>query len=137
MKFQPDTLAGVNAITRHEPGRLWVGNTAFAHSLLVPWVGAVQAWGPLAFEALSATHFESIAALKPEVVIFGSGSRLRFVPPALMRSLIEQRVGVETMDTAAACRTYNVLASEGRSVVAALLLDVLLNMPDRPAGGRA
>ena len=137
MKFQPDTLAGVNAITRHEPGRLWVGNTAFAHSLLVPWVGAVQAWGPLAFEALSATHFESIAALKPEVVIFGSGLRLRFVPPALMRVLIEQRVGVETMDTAAACRIYNVLASEGRSVVAALLLDVLLDGLDMPAAGPA
>ena len=137
MKFQPDTLEGVNAITRQEPGRLWVGNTAFAHSLLVPWVGAVQAWGPLAFEALSATHFESIAALKPEVVIFGSGLRLRFVPPALMRVLIEQRVGVETMDTAAACRTYNVLASEGRSVVAALLLDVLLDGLDMPAAGPA
>ena len=133
MKFQPDTLSGVNAITRQEPGRLWVGNTAFAHSLLVPWVGAVQAWGPLAFEDLAASHFESIAALKPEVVIFGSGSRLRFVPPALMRVLIEQRVGVETMDTAAACRTYNVLASEGRSVVAALLLDVLEERTGGPA----
>ena len=138
MKFQPDTLTGVNAITRQEPHRLWVGNTAFAHSVLVPWVGAVQAWGPLAFEDLCATHFESIAALKPEVVIFGSGSRLRFVPPArmpeLMRLLIEQRVGVETMDTAAACRTYNVLASEGRSVVAALLLDVLTVL-EKPPGG--
>ena len=137
MKFQPDTLAGVNAITRQEPGRLWVGNTAFAHSLLVPWVGAVQAWGPLAFEDLSAAHFEIIAALKPEVVIFGSGSRLRFVPPArmriLLRMLIEQRVGVETMDTAAACRTYNVLASEGRAVVAALLLDVLEERTGGPA----
>ena len=140
MKFQPDTLTGVNAITRQEPHRLWVGNTAFAHSVLVPWVGAVQAWGPLAFEDLCATHFESIAALKPEVVIFGSGSRLRFVPPArmpeLMRLLIEQRVGVETMDTAAACRTYNVLASEGRSVVAALLLDVL-TVAEKPPGGSA
>ena len=140
MKFQPDMLTGVNAITRQEPHRLWVGNTAFAHSVLVPWVGAVQAWGPLAFEDLCATHFESIAALKPEVVIFGSGSRLRFVPPArmpeLMRLLIEQRVGVETMDTAAACRTYNVLASEGRSVVAALLLDVLTVL-EKPPGGSA
>ena len=44
MKFQPDTLDGVNAITRQEPGRLWVGRTAYAHSVLVPWVGAVQAW---------------------------------------------------------------------------------------------
>ena len=137
MKFQPDTLTGVNAITRQEPGRVWVGSTAYAHSLLVPWVGAVQAWGPTAFGQLHALHFESIAALKPEVVIFGSGQRLRFVPPALMRMLIEQRVGVETMDTAAACRTYNVLASEGRSVVAALLLDVLLDAPDMAAAGQA
>lgn len=122
MKFQPDTLDGVNVITRHEPGRLWVGSTAFAHSLLVPWVGGVQPWEAASLEDLVSGHFERIAALKPEVVIFGSGPRLRFVPPGLMRSLIEQRVGVETMDTAAACRTYNVLVSEGRSVVAALLL---------------
>ena len=115
-------LDGVNAITRHEAHRLWVGNTAHTYSLLVPWVGEVQAWGALAFEDLTAAHFERVAALKPEVVIFGSGPRLRFVPPALLRMLIAQRVGVETMDTAAACRTYNVLASEGRSVVAALLL---------------
>ena len=124
MKFQPDTLDGVNAITRQEPGRLWVGRTAYTHSVLVPWVGAVQAWDTAGFEDLAATHFERIAALKPEVVIFGSGARLRFPPPALLRALIEQRVGIETMDTAAACRTYNVLASEGRSVVAALLVGV-------------
>ena len=122
MKFQPDTLDGVNVITRHEPGRLWVGSTAFAHSLLVPWVGDVQPWEAASLEDLAPGHFERIAAFRPEVVIFGSGPRLRFVPPGLMRSLIEQRVGVETMDTAAACRTYNVLVSEGRSVVAALLL---------------
>ena len=133
MKFQPDTLDGVNAITRQEPGRLWVGRTAYAHSVLVPWMGAVQAWQAAGFEALTATHFERIAALKPEVVIFGSGQRLRFPPPALLRLLIEQRVGIETMDTAAACRTYNVLASEGRSVVAALLVNVFTS----PAGGAA
>ena len=133
MKFQPDTLDGVNAITRQEPGRLWVGRTAYAHSVLVPWVGAVQAWDATNFEDLAAAHFDRVAALKPEVVIFGSGERLRFPPPALLRMLIAQRVGIETMDTAAACRTYNVLASEGRSVVAALLLNVFV----RPAGGQA
>jgi uncharacterized protein len=56
-------------------------------------------------------------------VIFGSGARLRFAPPAWLRALIERRIGVETMDTAAACRTYNVLVSEGRAVVAALLVE--------------
>ena len=122
MKFQPDTLSGVNVITRHDPGRLWVASTPFEHSVLVPWVGEVLPWGAAHLADLQASHFERILALKPEVVIFGSGKRLCFAPPGLMRALIEQRVGVETMDTAAACRTYNVLASEGRSVVAALLL---------------
>ena len=122
MKFQPDTLPGVNVITRFEAGRLWVGSTAFDHSVLVPWTGAVLPWDASALDTLQASHFERIVALKPEVVIFGSGPRLRFVSPALMRALIEQRVGVETMDTSAACRTFNVLASEGRPVVAALLL---------------
>jgi uncharacterized protein len=125
MKFQPDSLAGVNVITRQEPGRVWVGATLFRHSVLVPWQGAVLTWGeapPSEPAALTAEHFERIAALQPEVVIFGSGPRLHFVKPALLRALIDQRIGVETMDTPAACRTYNVLASEGRRVLAALLL---------------
>jgi uncharacterized protein len=127
MKFQPDTLAGVNTITRHEPGAVWVGNGAghqpHGHSVLVPWVGEVQPWPAESFEALTPAHFERIAALQPELVIFGSGARMRFAPPALLRMLIERRIGVECMDTAAACRTYNVLVSEQRSVVAALLLE--------------
>jgi uncharacterized protein len=123
MKFQPEALTGVNVISRHEPGRLWVGATAFAHSLLVPWEGAVLPWDVPSFDALTAAHFERIAALQPEVVIFGSGRRLRFAQPSLMRALIDRRIGVETMDTAAACRTYNVLVSEKRSVLAALIVE--------------
>ncbi|MBE0549454.1 MAG: Mth938-like domain-containing protein [Rubrivivax sp.] len=123
MKFQPDTPEGVNVITRHEPGRVWVGATAFDHSLLLPWSGAVVSWPAAAFDELGAAHFERVLALAPEVVIFGSGARLRFPPPAWLRALIDARIGVETMDTAAACRTYNVLASERRAVVAALLVD--------------
>jgi uncharacterized protein len=123
MKFQPDQLPGVNAVSRHEPGRVWVGTTPFDASVLVPWKGEVLPWGVDRFDALAAGHFERAAALAPELVIFGSGARLRFPAPALMRVLIERRIGFETMDTAAACRTYNVLVSEGRSVVAALLLE--------------
>ncbi len=123
MKFQPDTLDGVNVITRQESGRLWVGAVPYPHSVLVPWVGAVLPWEPRRPGELTAAHFERVALLKPEVVIFGSGRRLCFVGAALLRSLIERGIGVETMDTAAACRTHNVLASEGRSVVAALLLE--------------
>lgn len=122
MKFQPDHLEGVNIISRVEPDRLWVNGTAWTSSVLVPWRGEPVAWPAATPEALTAAHFEQLLALQPELVIFGSGARLRFVSPALQRALIERRIGVETMDTPAACRTYNVLASEGRSVVAALLL---------------
>jgi uncharacterized protein len=123
MKFQPDTAEGVNVITRQEPGRVWVGATAYAHSVVVPWQGPVADWNAPALSALGAGHFAQLVALRPEVVIFGSGARLRFLPPALLRPLIEARIGIETMDTAAACRTYNVLVSERRSAVAALLLE--------------
>lgn len=122
VKFQPDLLTGTNAITRHDEGALWVGKVRFGHSLLVPWAGTVLPWAPTRPEDLLAEHFEALLALQPELVIFGSGPRLKFVAPALMRALIDRRIGVETMDTPAACRTYNVLAGEGRSVVAALLL---------------
>jgi uncharacterized protein len=127
MKMQPDRLDGVNVIARHEPGTVWVNATAWDRSVIVPWRGQAQAWGEpgrgaLTHETLGAADFERILAFAPELVIFGSGSALRFVAPAMHRALFERRIGVETMDTAAACRTYNVLATEGRSVVAALLL---------------
>jgi uncharacterized protein len=122
MKFQPDTFNDRNAITRHGPGQVWINGQMHGASLLLPWQGAVQPWPVTALAELTPAHFEQVAALKPELVIFGSGSRLQFIAPALYRVLIEARVGMETMDTAAACRTYNVLASEGRSVVAALVL---------------
>jgi len=121
MKFQPDSFEGTNAITRQDGGAVWVNGRRHEGPLLVPWRGTVSAWGASTVAGLEAAHFDAALALKPDLVIFGSGARLRFVAPELYRSLIEARIGLETMDTAAACRTYNVLASEGRSVVAALL----------------
>lgn len=123
MKFQPDRFSGGNVITRHDAGRVWVGPTAYVHSIVVPWKGTVLPWDAPSLETLTAEHFERVAALRPELVIFGSGRRLRFLPPALLRPLIERRIGFETMDTVAACRTYNVLAAEEREVVAALVLE--------------
>jgi uncharacterized protein len=123
MKFQPDHLDGVNAISKLEPGRIWVHAIAFESSVLVPWRGEVQAWAVDSAGALQPAHFEAIVGLQPELVIFGSGDKHRFVSPALYRSLIERRIGVETMDTAAACRTFNVLVNEGRKVVGAFVMD--------------
>ncbi len=123
MKMQPDRLEGVNVIARHEAGKVWINASAWERSVLVPWRGTARAWDVGLHEALTAADFECILEFAPELVIFGSGSSLRFAPPVLHRALFERRIGVETMDTAAACRTYNVLATEGRSVVAALMLD--------------
>jgi uncharacterized protein len=122
MKFQPDSLAGTNTVSRHDAGTVWVNGVAWSQSLLLPWRGEVLRWPVDGLSWLAASHFEQVLALKPELVIFGSGARLQFISPALYRCLIEARIGIETMDTAAACRTYNVLAAEGRSVVAALLV---------------
>jgi uncharacterized protein len=121
MKMRADRIEGQNAISRHGPAGVIVNGVEHTESVLVPWRGEVVAWNAASFEALTADHFARAAALRPELVVFGSGERLRFPPPALLRALIDARIGFETMDTAAACRTYNVLLAEGRTVVAALL----------------
>jgi uncharacterized protein len=121
MKMRADRIEGQNAIARHGPEGVLVNGVEHTESVIVPWRGAVVPWHATSLESLTAEHFARIAALGPELVIFGSGARLRFPAPALLRPLIEAGVGVETMDTAAACRTYNVLLAEGRSVVAGLL----------------
>jgi len=121
MKMRADRIDGQNAIARHGPEGVAVNGVEHTESVVVPWSGNVVPWHAESFESLVADHFARIAALKPELVIFGSGARLRFPAPALLRPLIDAGIGVETMDTAAACRTYNVLLAEGRSVVAALL----------------
>ena len=124
MKLQADRIEGTNAISRHGPGGVIVNGIEHRRSVIVPWQGAVSAWDVTGFEALTPAHFDALAALAPELVIFGSGVRLRFAHPRLLEPLMTRRIGVETMDTSAACRTYNVLLGEGRAVVAALLFDL-------------
>ena len=125
MKLHADTPDHL-AITGHGDGWIAVNGQRHVSSLVVSSSGSLSPWDCARFEDLSADHFHRLLAIDPappELVIFGSGVRLRFVAPALLRGLLEQRIGVETMDTPAACRTYNILAGEGRRVVAALLLE--------------
>ena len=121
--MQADRIEGQNAIARHGPDGVRVNGVEHRSSVVVPWAGEVVAWPVAAFEALTEAHFAALAALAPEVVVFGSGARIRFPNPTLLRVLMERRIGIETMDTPAACRTYNVLLAEGRRVVAALLFE--------------
>ena len=122
MKLQPDSF-DVQAITGYGPGWVGVNGEKITTSCIVASSGERIEWKASRFEDLGPEHFEEIARLKPEVAIFGSGSRIRFPKPAWLKPLIDERVGLETMDTAAACRTYNILAQEGRRVAVALLLD--------------
>ena len=123
MKLQAERLEGQNAISRHSAEGVVVNGVEFRHSVVVPWRGPVLPWDVAEFAALGPAHFEAVLALAPELVVFGSGRRIRFPHPSLTQALMARRIGIETMDTQAACRTYNVLLSEGRSVVAALLFE--------------
>lgn len=123
MKFQADRIEGTNAIARHGPDGVIVNGREHRSSVIVPWQGDVIDWPAATFEDLTDAHFKALVDLKPEVVIFGSGMRIRFAKPAFLRPLIDAQIGIETMDTPAACRTYNVLLAEGRTVVAALLFE--------------
>ncbi len=120
MKLVPDSLQGYS-ITGYGPGWVSVNGEKNLTSVIVSANGITQ-WNCDSFENLSRQHFDQLAALNPELVLFGSGERIRFAQPQWLQNLYALRIGVETMDTQAACRTYNFLAAEGRKVVAALLL---------------
>ncbi|MDO9158208.1 MAG: Mth938-like domain-containing protein [Burkholderiaceae bacterium] len=122
MKLHADA-ASHTTVQAHGPGWIVVGGERIAHSVALSSTGERFDWPGVALEALNATHFDALLRLNPELVIFGSGTKHRFIHPALHANLMAQRVGLETMDTAAACRTYNILAQEGRRVVAALLIE--------------
>ncbi|QDL37972.1 Mth938-like domain-containing protein [Rhodoferax sediminis] len=123
MKLQPDKF-DVQSISAYGPGWVALDSEKITSSLIISSQGQRLDWPCRSFSDLTPAHFEQIATLDAELVIFGSGERIRFPQPVWLRPLMAKRIGVETMDTQAACRTYNILAGEGRHVVAALLLEV-------------
>ncbi|MEW5789595.1 MAG: Mth938-like domain-containing protein [Pseudomonadota bacterium] len=120
MKLHLSDMSGINRITGHGPDHVLVNGQRHEGGLIVLPDEVVTGWA-LAFSDLAAIHFDALLIRAPEIVLLGSGHRLRFPPPGLYASLIGARIGVEVMDSAAACRTYNILAAEGRRVAAALL----------------
>lgn len=124
MKLQPDKS---NSLTINAYGDAWieVNGQRFSTSLLVSSLSGAtpEVWPVGQFSDLKVSDFDVLTMMGAELVIFGSGKRLRFPPPVLLQSLIVRGIGVETMDTPAACRTYNILASEGRKVIAALIIE--------------
>lgn len=122
MKLHSDR-SDVQTVTAYGDGWVSVDKQEHRGNLLIGASGFLRPWKVSNFEALTAAHFEELAQLNAELIIFGSGARIRFIHPAWLQPLMHKRIGFETMDTHAACRTYNVLAGEGRNVIAALLLE--------------
>lgn len=121
MKFHLNRAAG-NVFTGHGADYVRLGVVEYRVNILVTPERVVSGWAAGGFDALSEVDFAALAELEPEVVLLGTGASLRFPHPRLMRVLTDAGIGVEVMDTPAACRTFNILAAEGRKVAAAILV---------------
>jgi uncharacterized protein len=123
LKLHQEPRPALNTVTGYGADYVDVNLVRHASSIILLPDAPVTPWPVTAFDALTPEHFELLAEAAPEVLVFGSGQRLRFVHPRLTAALSARRIGIETMDFQAACRTYNILMSEGRKVAAALLIE--------------
>ena len=122
MRFAQDQSEG-NTISAYAPGEITINEEVIRTSVIVTPGQIIIDWLPEHFEELDATHLARLEELTPEVIVIGTGSTLRFPDPRYTAGFLTQGIGVEVMDTHAACRTYNILHSEDRNVVAVLLID--------------
>ncbi len=115
--------ASITLVRSYENGKLLIGNTPYSSSVIVTSGGCTR-WPLTSIDTLTPEHFAPVFELdfKPELVILGTGPTLQFPEPIQTRELANAQIGLEVMDTGAACRTYNVLVDDGRRVVACLLV---------------
>ena len=121
MKFHLQT-PDVHLVTASGPGWIRVGVDEYRASVVLLPDAVITGFAPAGFDALGAADFAALLAHRPEIVLVGTGAAHRFVHPRLFAALSAARVGVEAMDTRAACRTFNILVGEGRRVLAALVI---------------
>ncbi len=122
MKIERERAQGRNAFTGYGEGYVEVNGQRLRESVLVSGDRLVMDWPARSIEALSGDHVAAIVELRPEIVLLGTGAVFAFPEPSLLAPLHRAGIGVEVMDTQAACRTYNILLGEGRNVAAALIL---------------
>ena len=123
MKLHSSVTTGLLAITAYDAEHIAVNGRRMTRSFLLTPQRLIEAWPPVSFDSLTEPDLAAVADLDCRIVLLGTGPRQRFPAPALLRSLIERRIGVEVMDSHAACRTYNILMAEGREVAAALIIE--------------
>lgn len=121
MKFHLQTPAS-NLIAALGEDWVRIGETEYRQNVIVTPDAVATGWAPAGFAALTAEDFAALLPYAPEIVLLGTGAVQRFPHPRLTAALANARVGVEAMDTRAACRTFNILIAEDRRVVAALVI---------------
>lgn len=109
-------------IRAYRPGYIQINDQILTKSVIVTPFKLLENWFPQTVENLTTTCFDPVLNLKPDVLLIGTGSKMVFLSPALYGNLINHGIGVELMDTGAACRTFNALSAENRHVAAALIL---------------
>jgi uncharacterized protein len=125
LKLLSDPRSTLFAITAYGDAHVAVNGRALHRSLLILPDRIDELWGPADSAALTHEHLMPLVELACDVLLLGSGIKQRFPPPVLLRPLIEAGRAIEVMSTQAACRTYNILAAEGRLVAAALIIETL------------
>lgn len=122
MKIEREQAEGKNLFTGYGQGYVEVNKKRYAASLVVSGDRLVADWPLASVAEISADHVAAILDLKPEIVLLGTGATFVFPDRARLAPLYNAGLGVEVMDTPAACRTYNILLGEGRNVIAALIV---------------
>ena len=122
MKLHLSNPGDTKLFTAHGADHVMVNGERHERSIVVLAEEVRSDWVVAGFDELSEAHFAYFVSLKPDVLLLGTGATQRFPHPRLYRALTDAGIGVECMDTPAACRTYNILVAEDRKVVAAILL---------------
>lgn len=122
MDLSLDQPGGYLFVRRVSPTAITVVDRQLTASFLLAPDRAVEQWPIASALALDESHVDSILELKPELVLLGTGTRQQFPPAAFMAGFLRRGIGIEVMDNAAAARTYDLLAGEGRRVVVGFIL---------------
>ncbi len=122
MKMQLENTAGAHRITSYGPGYVSVDGKRVTRSFILTPEKLIVDWGPRIVAELDDAALEAVTALRPSIVLLGTGLEHGFPPPSLLAPVLGQGIGIEVMTTAAACRTYNILVAEGRQVAAAMIV---------------
>jgi len=121
VKLQADRIPG-QAVTGHGLGWIGLDGEKFHQSLLIAWSGLRLVWDQPLVDLPSSVHMPTLLQIKPEILLIGCGEKKILIPHQKLANLMSENIGIEVMDTAAACRTYNILAAENRKVAAILLV---------------